>query len=93
MQRFGWVGASTFTATKPGYKVHVGSPHRSGIGTWCDVNHRLVAATSLGPVPQSLWMMASILDESGPSVNRRRGAATPVSICRRGVHGTAQVER
>jgi hypothetical protein len=29
----------------------------------------LVAATSLGPVPQSLWMMASILDEECPVVN------------------------
>jgi hypothetical protein len=34
----------------------------------------LVAATSLGPVPQSLWMMASILDEECPAVNV--GAAT-----------------
>ena len=29
----------------------------------------LVAATSLGPVPQSLWMMATILDEECPVVN------------------------
>jgi hypothetical protein len=33
----------------------------------------LVAATSLGPVPQSLWMMASILDEECAVVNVNAG--------------------
>ena len=59
------------------------SPHRSGIGTWHAVDpswvvgRALVAAASQGPVPQLLWMMASIVADPTGRPSMRAGCRRP----------------
>ena len=83
MQRLGRIGAATFTTAQAQKRSPRQSPHRSGIGTWHasdpvvgEAVGALVAAASQGPVPQLLWMMASIMDDARPLVNAA-GADTP----------------
>ena len=75
VQRLGRIGATALTAAKPRNEVHGGlliarALAPGGIGSAeAGPDLALVAAASLGPVPQPLWMMASIMVDADATVN------------------------
>ena len=57
---------------KPSDEIDHGPPHRSGIGTWCAPARGSTGCRDfIGPVPQSLWMMDTMVAAPGPAGSTR----------------------